>query len=40
MVDLRMIDFAHVFPAEPDKLDENYLFGLDNLIKTFQTMDY
>jgi len=33
-VRLNLIDFAHNFPAE-DKLDENYLFGLNNLIKLF-----
>jgi len=33
-VRLKLIDFAHVFPAE-GKLDENYIFGLDNLTKLF-----
>jgi len=35
-VDVRMIDFAHVYPSQVDKLDENYIFGLDNLIKSFE----
>lgn len=42
-VDLRMIDFAHVFPLAGSKClfegmanqDHNYLFGLRNLIKLF-----
>ena len=34
-VRLNLIDFAHNFPAE-DELDENYLFGLNNLIKLFE----
>lgn len=33
---VKMIDFAHVFPAEDDGLDENYLFGIENLVKIFQ----
>lgn len=32
---LKMIDFAHVWPAE-GKLDTNYLHGVDNLIKLFE----
>ncbi|XP_014213336.1 uncharacterized protein LOC106642922 [Copidosoma floridanum] len=31
-----MIDFAHVFPAEDSEIDENYLEGIDNLIKIFE----
>ncbi|CAG7835240.1 unnamed protein product [Allacma fusca] len=31
---VKMIDFAHVFPLE-DTLDDNYIFGLDNLIRIF-----
>ena len=34
-VDLKLIDFAHVFPAE-GKIDENFLFGLKNLISVFE----
>ena len=34
-VNVRVIDFAHVFPAE-GKSDENFLRGLRNLIKVFQ----
>jgi len=33
---LKMIDFAHIFPANGVK-DENYLNGLDNLINVIQT---
>jgi len=33
---LKMIDFAHVFPAH-GQADENYLKGLDNLIKLIKT---
>lgn len=35
-VDVRMIDFTHVFPSE-DR-DENYIFGLQNLIKHLQSL--
>ncbi|ODM97617.1 Inositol polyphosphate multikinase [Orchesella cincta] len=31
-----LIDFAHVHPSEDGKLDENYLFGLKNLIRIFK----
>ena len=34
-VDMRMIDFAHTF-YEPDKPDENYLFGARNLRRDFE----
>eukprot|EP00058_Branchiostoma_floridae_P011280 XP_002596768.1 hypothetical protein BRAFLDRAFT_120494 [Branchiostoma floridae] len=30
MIDVRMIDFAHVYPS--DHIDENYLYGIKNLI--------
>lgn len=33
--DVRMIDFAHVFAANCSK-DDNYIFGLDNLIKLLE----
>ncbi|GAB0090113.1 Kinase [Sergentomyia squamirostris] len=33
---VKMIDFAHVFPAEEDSLDANYLFGIENLVKMFE----
>ncbi|XP_053687514.1 inositol polyphosphate multikinase [Sabethes cyaneus] len=32
----RMIDFAHVFPAEEDTVDNNYLQGIDSLVKIFE----
>ena len=32
-----MADFAHVFPAR-DSLDTNYLFGLNNLIKSLKLL--
>jgi len=32
-----MIDFAHVFPLNPEaSRDENYLFGLTNIIRLFE----
>lgn len=33
---VRMIDFAHIFPAEEDTVDSNYLFGVENLVKIFE----
>ncbi|XP_033226999.1 inositol polyphosphate multikinase isoform X2 [Belonocnema kinseyi] len=36
-VRVNMIDFTHVFPAEDDELDTNYLEGIENLIKLFET---
>ena len=33
-VRVRMIDFAHVFPAEGE-IDDNYLFGIKNLLDLF-----
>ncbi|TMW43577.1 hypothetical protein DOY81_011342 [Sarcophaga bullata] len=35
-VKVRLIDFAHVFPAEDNQLDSNYLFGLENLIRIIE----
>lgn len=35
-IKVRMIDFAHVFPAEDEQLDINYLFGLENLIRIIE----
>lgn len=32
----RMIDFAHVFPSEEDTVDNNYLQGIDSLVKIFE----
>ncbi|KAK0179748.1 hypothetical protein PV327_005470 [Microctonus hyperodae] len=33
-----MIDFVHVFPAENESLDNNYLEGIENLIKIFESL--
>jgi len=33
-----MIDFAHVFQAEPGRLDSNYIYGLENLIHAFKSL--
>lgn len=33
---VKMIDFAHVFPAEDDSIDKNYLFGIENLVKILE----
>lgn len=33
---VKMIDFAHVFPAEDTTIDTNYLFGIENLVKLFE----
>lgn len=38
-VKVRMIDFAHVFPAENGQLDSNYLFGLENLIAIIEEIN-
>ena len=35
-VRLKLIDFAHVFPGEGE-LDENFIFGLNNLCEMFRT---
>lgn len=33
---VKMIDFAHVFPADDDSIDKNYLFGIENLVKILE----
>lgn len=33
---VKMIDFAHAFPAERYQIDKNYLEGIDNLIRLFE----
>lgn len=33
---VKMIDFAHVFPASDNIIDINYLFGIQNLVTIFQ----
>nr|XP_016943536.1 inositol polyphosphate multikinase [Drosophila suzukii] len=35
---VRMIDFAHVYPAEQALPDENYMFGLQSLIEVVQSI--
>ena len=35
-VRVSMIDFAHVFPALDGELDNNYLEGIENLIKILE----
>ncbi len=36
-IDLKMVDFAHTFPLEPDQQnDDGYEFGLSNLIKLLE----
>ncbi|KAH8333583.1 hypothetical protein KR059_000994, partial [Drosophila kikkawai] len=37
-VRVRMIDFAHVYPAEQALPDENYMFGLRSLIEVVQAL--
>lgn len=37
-VRVRMIDFAHVYPAEQALPDENYMFGLRSLIEVVQSI--
>lgn len=33
---VKMIDFAHAFPSEDHKIDSNYLFGIENLVRIFE----
>ncbi|XP_066994550.2 inositol polyphosphate multikinase isoform X2 [Anabrus simplex] len=35
---IKMIDFAHIFPAPTDEPDMNYLEGLENLVKLFESL--
>lgn len=35
-VNVKMIDFAHVFPSESNTVDTNYLEGIENLIKILE----
>uniref|UniRef100_A0A1I8NS05 Kinase n=1 Tax=Stomoxys calcitrans TaxID=35570 RepID=A0A1I8NS05_STOCA len=37
-IKIRMIDFAHVFPASNGSLDTNYLFGLESLISILEDL--
>ena len=34
---VKMIDFTHVFDAEDESLDTNYLDGIENLIKILES---
>lgn len=35
---VKMIDFAHAFPAEENRIDTNYLNGIENLVKLFEDL--
>ena len=35
---VKMIDFAHVWPAEEGEIDQNYLKGVQSLIKLFSNV--
>lgn len=37
-VQVKMIDFAHAFPSVNDELDTNYLEGIENLVKLFESL--
>lgn len=37
-VQVKMIDFAHAFPSVNDDLDTNYLEGIENLVKLFESL--
>ena len=37
-VDVKMIDFAHAFPSVNDEIDTNYLEGIENLVKIFESL--
>ena len=37
-LNVKMIDFAHVWPAEEGKIDQNYLKGVQSLIKLFSNV--
>lgn len=34
---VKMIDFAHAFPSDDLLLDTNYLFGIESLVKYFES---
>ncbi|XP_077287380.1 inositol phosphate kinase 2 [Arctopsyche grandis] len=36
-ISVKIIDFAHTFPAEEPTVDKNYLEGLDSLIRIFES---
>ncbi|KAI0982486.1 hypothetical protein GJ496_007480 [Pomphorhynchus laevis] len=39
VVDVRLIDFVHVYPNEnPGKADENFLYGLNSLINYLESL--
>lgn len=37
-VQVKMIDFAHIFPAENGEADLNYIYGIDHLVSIFETL--
>ncbi|XP_069682869.1 inositol polyphosphate multikinase isoform X1 [Periplaneta americana] len=37
-VQVKMIDFAHAFPSVNDEIDTNYLEGIENLVKLFESL--
>lgn len=37
-VQVKMIDFAHAFPSVSGDLDTNYLEGIENLVKLFESL--
>ncbi|XP_067641772.1 LOW QUALITY PROTEIN: inositol polyphosphate multikinase-like [Eurosta solidaginis] len=37
-IKVKMIDFAHVFPAADQSSDDNYIFGLENLVIVFEEL--
>lgn len=37
-VQVKMIDFAHIFPSEDGEPDTNYIHGIDHLVNIFETL--
>lgn len=35
---VKVIDLGHVFPADDDELDFNYIHGIDNLVEIFEKL--
>lgn len=38
--DVRMIDFAHVFPINDNGIDDGYVKGLQSIVKSFKRYEY